>query len=349
MRTSFPRRRRPETAFPAGPDSAFTLVEVLVTLALLALILVTLVEFMTNTERVWRSAATDPFGEAESAFETMVDRLADATLDPYQDYADVSGAFRTTSSGAGPAFVPDHPARRSDLAFVCGPGAGPGGWLTPSGRITSGDSLFFVARRGYTQTEAHLGLERLLNAMGYFIEFSDQDELPAFVLPGAHRWRWRLKAVEQPSESLGIYQLPTSSAWVQSLVQSAAPVSILAENVVALVVLPERNANDDGPILSPDFRYDSRDSGNPLTRHQLPPRVRIALVAIDEASAQILAAQNGAQPPALVPDTLFVSAAQLDADLATLDAALTSRKIQHRIFQREILLPAAAWTDTPSS
>jgi uncharacterized protein (TIGR02599 family) len=331
MRTFSPRRPRPRPA-------AFTLIELLVTVVILLFVLVALLQFMGNVEQVWKSTAVDPFGEAEDAFETIANRLANATLEPYQDYADSSGAFRT---GPG-SFVPDHLARRSDLAFVCG-----NNWLGQSGRITTGDSLFFVAPQGYTQTEAHQGLERLLNALGYFVEFSDESAAPAFMLSGTHRWRWRLKEIVPPSEALQIYTLGTSSAWVQAAVSPGSPVSILAENVAALVVLPERAANDNGAALAPAYSYDSRATGNPLTLHQLPPRVRLALVAIDEASAQILAGQNGAQPPALVPGNLFTAAASMDADLASLDTALTSRKIKHRILEREILLPASAWTNLP--
>ncbi len=343
MRTFFPRRPRLKQAAGRG----FSLLEVLVTLALLLIVLTTLMQFMSNVDQVWKSTATDPFAEAANAFETVAHHLAGATLEPYQDYADNTGAFRSAASPV--TFTPDHLARRSDLTFVCGSSSGANGWLTASGRVTTGGCAFFIAPRGYTQTNAHLGLDHLLNALGYFVEFSDETDAPAFILPVTHRWRWRLKQLVQPSESLAVYGSATSLPWVQSMVQTGAPTSVLAENIVLLVVLPERAATDTGAALSPDFHYDSRDAGNPLTRHQLPPRLRLALMAIDEPSAQILAAQNGSQPPALVPENLFTVAAQLDADLASLDVALTARKIQHRLFQREILLPAAAWTDTPSS
>jgi uncharacterized protein (TIGR02599 family) len=337
----FRRRLRPE-ARPGG----FTLLEVLVTLALVLIVLVTLLEFTLNVDRLWQTTATDPFVEAESAFESVAAHLAGATLEPYQDYADATGAFRTASSPA--SFTPDHPARRSDLAFVCGPGAT---WLAGSGRTTVGDSVFFVAPQGYTQTDAHLGLEHLLNALGYFVDFGDETDAPAFILPVTHRWRWRLKEILQPAEALGIYAAPTSAAWIQPLVQANAVTPVLAENVIALIVLPERSAGDSGAAVAPAFSYDSRDASNPVTRHQLPPRVRLALVAIDEASAQILSSQNGAQAPSLVPPNLFTVATdtQLDADLASLDAVLTGRQIRHRILQREIVLPAAAWTNAPSS
>ncbi len=320
-----------------APDG-FTLIEVLVTLAMLLVILIAVLQFMTDIDRAWKSAATDPFAEAQDAFSAVAQNLAAATLDPYEDYADSGGAFRT-----GATFVPDHLARRSDLDFVCGPSAGAGGLLTASGRTTAGDGVFFLAPQGYTQTYAHEGMERLLNAMGYFVEFGDDGSAPAFILPGVHDWRWRLKQVRQPAESLQIFALATSSAWIEQAVQ--APTPVLAQNVVALIVLPERAAGDSGTPPASDFRYDSRDTGHALTLHQLPPRVRVALVAVDEPSAQLLAGRYGSNPPPLVPGGLFQRAAQLDADLASLDSGLTAQKIGHRIFQREILLPAAAWSN----
>jgi len=321
--------------------SGFTILEVLITLAILLVILVAVMQFVTATEQSWKSASADPFAEAQNAFETVAQNLASATLEPYQDYADATGNFRTSS-----AFIPDHLARRSDLDFVCGPDAGANGLLTASGRATSGSGVFFLAPNGYTQTYAHTGMARLLTAMGYLVEFGDDDAAPGFILPQSHCWRWRLKQILQPAESLQIFATTTSSAWIQELVPPGASLPILAENIVTLIVLPERAASDSGPALAPAFSYDSRDTGNPLTLHQMPPRVRLVLVAIDAISAQRLAAQNGPNPPQLVPATLFQQSAQLDADLATLDNALTVQKVGHRIFQREIMIPSSAWSST---
>jgi uncharacterized protein (TIGR02599 family) len=324
-------------------SSGFTLLEVLISLAILLVILVAVIQFMADIDQAWKSAAADPFAEAQNAFETVAQNLAAATLAPYQDYADANGNFRTSA-----AFVPDHLARRSDLDFVCGPGAGTNGLLAASGLTTTGSSVFFLAPNGYTQTYAHTGMERLLNAMGYLVEFSDDDAAPGFILLQTPCWRWRLKQVLQPAESLQIFATATSSAWIQQVVPPGASLPVLAENVVTLIVLPERAANDSGPALAPAYSYDSRDTSNLLTLHQLPPRLRLVLVAMDQVSAQRLAGQNGSNPPQLISAGLFQQAAQLDADLATLDGNLTAQNIGHRIFQREILLPSSAWSNTPS-
>jgi uncharacterized protein (TIGR02599 family) len=349
MRPFFPRRssapldRNGRSFF--GRKSAFSLLEIVITVAVVIVIMVAVLEVVTSVERSWKTSAANSFADAESAFSTLTQSLASATLESYQDFADSSGTFRTTSTST---FTPDHLARRSDLDFVCGPAAGTNGLLSNSGRTSAGCGVFFLAPQGYTQTEANLGMDRLLNAMGYFVEFGNDSDEPAFLLGSTQRWRWRLKQVRQPAESLQIFVLTTSSAWIQQLVSSETTTPTLAENIIALVVLPERTATDSAAALSADFRYDSRDATNPLTRNQLPPRLRIAFMAIDEASAQILAAQNGTSPPALVASSLFQKATQLDTDLASLDSSLTAQKIRHRLFQREILLPASAWTNALS-
>jgi uncharacterized protein (TIGR02599 family) len=322
---------------------AFTIVELLVAVTILLLILVTVVQFSGAIDHAWKSNATDPFAEAQDAFDIVARNLANATLEPYSDYADTTGAFRTSAS-----FVPDHLARRSDLAFVCGPASGTSGLLASTQRTTTGSAIFFLAPQGVTQTDPHSGLEYLLNAMGYFVEFGDDDATPAFIPAFSHRWRWRLRQIQQPSESLQIFSTATSAAWIQQLAPAGATFPVLAENIVTLLVEPERAASDTGTSLAPAFAYDSRDTTNVVTLHQLPLRLRIVLVAMDEPSAEHLAVLNGSNAPALVPSQLFQQAAQLDADLNTLDAALAAQKINHRLFQREILLPSAAWSNVTS-
>jgi uncharacterized protein (TIGR02599 family) len=318
---------------------AFTLLEVLVTVALLVFILIALAQAMDGIDHAWRDGANDPFAEAQEAFETVARALSDATLETYEDYADATGHFST-----GTAFVPDHLARRSDLAFACGPAAS---LLAASQRTTAGGAVFFTAPEGSTQSYAGAGLSRLINDMGYFVEFGDDDSKPGFLLAFAHRYRWRLRQVQQPAETLQVYSAATSSAWIQQLVPPGAAVPMLAENVVALVVLPDRYAADTGAALAPAYGYDSRDMTNPVTLNQLPPRLILALVAIDEPSAERLAALDGSSAPQLVAANLFQQGtpAQLRQDLAALNASLTAQRIGHRIFQREIQLPSGAWSN----
>src|SRR5471030_1249009 len=87
-------------------NTSFTLIEVLITLAILLVVLVTVMQFMADVDQAWKSAAADPFAEAQNAFETVAKNLASATLAPYQDYADNSGAFHHDGLCAGPLGAP---------------------------------------------------------------------------------------------------------------------------------------------------------------------------------------------------------------------------------------------------
>jgi uncharacterized protein (TIGR02599 family) len=326
-----------------GASTGFTLLEACAALFILALVFGLLGQFISGITQAWQSAASDPFGEAATAFEAVTRNLSRATLEPYQDYADAGGAFR---KGASTSFVPDHPARRSDLAFVCGPSAGPDGLLATTGRTTATGSVFFVQSSGQTQLYAQDGLDHLFNARGYFIEFGGDANAPSF-FSGPARERWRLKQVEQPSESLQVFATSDSPSWITQLVgtTTSTPPAILAENIIALVVLPERAVGDVGPPLAAGF--DSRNAASTLTFAQLPPRAAVFLAAIDEPSAERLATANGATAPALVPSGLFQDATKLNADIATLDVSLTAAKIRHRFFQRDLDLVASAWSDNP--
>ena len=334
-------RRGKRARFRAS--SGFTLLEALATMLVLLLIFAAVVQFMTTVERSWKSAASDPFAEAEQAFEIITQHLSVATVEPYQDYADNTGAFRTDPATA---FTPDHLARRSNLDFVCGPSAGTNGLLAPTGRVTAGTSVFFAEPRGLTQTMAQSGVGHLLNAQGYFVEFGGDPNAPFFFV-GPSRQRWRLKQIVQPSESFQLFATTSSATWIQQLAGPAATPAILAENVVALIVLPERAASDNGAPLATDYRYDSRDAGNSLTLNQLPPRIRVVLAAIDEASATHLAAISGDIAPALIPNGTFQDSSQIDSDITALDASLTKSRLGHRIFQRDVFVTTAAWSNTP--
>lgn len=314
------------------------MLEVFATLVVLLLALTALMQFMDSIDQSWRTAASDPFAEAASAFTVVTQHLEVATLDPYRDYVDANGAFRASPTAA---FTPYQLARRSDLDFVCGPASA---LLESTGRMTAGDGIFFAGPGGQTQLYAETGLDHLFNALGYFVEFGPDTNGPSF-LGSTPRQRWRLKQIAQPSESLQVFSSSTSAPWIAQLAGPTATPSILAENVIALVVLPERTPGD--ATLAPAYSYDSRDSTNTLTFAQLPSRVRVVLAAIDEASAQRLAEAGGSTAPALLPAGTFQNASNLDADLADLDASLTAAKIGHRIFQRDLAITTAAWSNSP--
>jgi uncharacterized protein (TIGR02599 family) len=125
-----------------------------------------------------------------------------------------------------------------------------------------------------------------------------------------------------------------------------APVHILAENVVALILLPKYSVEEDsnGDLLAPRYTYDSADSSNSITRNQLPPVVQVTMVAIDEQSAIKLANLYGSTMPSdLFVAGQFTQAAQFSSDLKTLENTLAQKKLNYRVFTSNVTLRAAKW------
>ena len=100
----------------------------------------------------------------------------------------------------------------------------------------------------------------------------------------------------QPAQNLKVYESGAAEKdWFQApLASNSPPVGILAENVLAIVILPKLSKADEveatskgkTSTLAPDFEYDTRKvTTEGLTDHQLSPVVEVIMVAIDEISA----------------------------------------------------------------
>jgi uncharacterized protein (TIGR02599 family) len=173
--------------------------------------------------------------------------------------------------------------------------------------------------------------------------------------------------------------------WFQSPVNSSQPggsaynrrVSIVAENILALVIVPydprlgtltDGASNSTSPYqLAPDYHFDSRRHQWELnsvlgaaTRHQLPPAVEIAIVALAEDSWENLteadAIRQGESLVSLMSG-LFLTAANFSNDLQFLDRELNTRRLDHQIMTQVVLLngqagrlfPPATGSPTPST
>ena len=135
---------------------------------------------------------------------------------------------------------------------------------------------------------------------------------------------------------------------------------VLADNIIALVISPRLAENDTlqsadnssafrfkrSTDIAPEYLYDSRrfqyDSraGDVVTysRHQVPPVLRVTIVAIDEVDATRYAAQN---PPKDIPkyapdDKFFQKVDNFPADMKFLVESLNAVNIRHRIFTSNI-------------
>lgn len=334
---------------PRAPRSGFTILEVLVSFAVLAILLVLLATMIGRTSSVWSytRGQVEQFREARDAFDTLTRKLSEATLNTYLDYEDASGATRTAATSG--SFVPRTYGRQSELRFLSGPDL-------------RGEShaVFFQAPLGRTENGPAAGSPRLLNTLGYYVDYGDDAAfLPAFLAP---RTRFRLMEFCEPTEKLSVYQFTSGSAspsdrtsrkwFTDSLNAADPPVQIVADNIIALVLLPILPAADrqaggySESSLAPDYVYDStarKSDPNLNPRHQLPALIRLTMVAMDETSARRLGADTLTAIRSAV-STRFLQADRYESDLKSLQEELTRLGVRYEVFTSQVMLKNAKWS-----
>ncbi|MEI6562315.1 MAG: Verru_Chthon cassette protein C [Verrucomicrobiota bacterium] len=333
---------------------AFTLVEMLVTTAIFLIMMVALLSMVDRVSWAWTytRGKIQEFQQARDAFDVITRRLSEATLNTYYDYEDSQG--NTIQSGVT-TFIPSTYARQSELRFLSGTGvAGTG----VAGEPRPGHAIFFQAPLGVSNPAS--GLENLLNTCGFYLEYSsNQKDLPALLPSSMARTRLRLYELIEPSEALRVYAYTTGNSayngreWFSDSLNSALPpVEPVAENIIALVLLPQLSNADQiaggytDASLSPYYTYDStvRTGTAALnSRNQLPPVVRVLMVAISETAANRM---NDADYQALLQKLggLFSNASQLSTDMKALEDYLIGRRISYRIFNSNVAIKAAKWS-----
>lgn len=331
---------------------AFTLIELLVSMTIVSILMIVMVTITGQTSAVWRDTTgkSNQFREARNAFESISRNLAQATLNTYYDYYAADGSSRKASDPA--TFVPATYGRQSELRFQSGEASSLVGGAVDK---FPSQALFFQAPLGFTQTADNAGLESLLNTWGYYLEFREDSDRPAY-MPGTKRHRFRLMEFMEPTESLKVYQQPDQ--WLTTAVGGANS-HVIASNIICLVFLPklpslgpsgDPRVDPDGNRLSPTYGYDSTTVGQAAagaelnSRHQLPPIVEVIMVAIDEPSAARL--EQGSTPPEFGLATLFkdASPARRKSDLQTLETTLANMKVNYRVFATEVSLRGARWS-----
>lgn len=343
---------------PRRGTAGFTLIELLVAITILILLLLMVFSMVDQTQRTWSRATSEAnqFREARLAFETMSRRIRQATLNTYYDYE------------FGSNQRPTNYIRQSELHFVCGPTS------RMTGRpenVYPTHGIFFQAPFGYTADSELTSFSELLNAWGYFIEFTDDREtLPPFLRGVIHpKFRFRLKEFRLPAEELDIYEdadrkrRSTSSSdrdWFVDYVgessQSELVKRTVAENILALIILPmkatpERGASESETFYTTGYNYDSRFGlgdnqdapGADDTLHLLPSLVKITMIAIDERTAIRL--ENGNTPPQILPPGLFTSPRNLERDIRTIEEAFENHrpKLDYRIFTSTVAIRESRW------
>ncbi len=341
--------------FPSG-NTGFTLIELLVAAAVFLVIVAVVLQITDQTSKIWRnsSAKIQAFQEARAGFDSMTRNLAQATLNTYYDYYDDQNRPRTEMTNAAQlaAFVPKTYDRVSDLHYISGQAATLLA-ASPTAVKTQTHAAFFQAPQGYSV--AYESRDNSLNACGYFLQFDDgASVVPDFIknAPGFKpRYRFRMMEMTQPTEELSVYGNQSSDWFVKN---AAGNSRMIAENVIALVLLPKLSDRQDDPegsgkgvSIAPNYNYNSRVplkastdpdwSGFPSDgfkahptgagevdasrHHQLPPVVRMIMIVIDEASAMRLQGDGTGVPAAidLSGTGLFTDATKLEADIQAVE------------------------------
>jgi len=358
--------------------NGFSLLEIIVSTAIVGIVLVAIGEAMSTMQNTWvrvRGKA-DMFRPLRTAADTMNRRLALATLE----------SRWVTEEDAADGKPTGEMVRESDLHFVSGPALK----LTGSGATLAGHAIFFQApfgvdaqRRSESAANSYDRLGHLLNAWGYFVEYGPEPgPRPAFMNQSTsgrrdERRRFRLMEYRQPTEELSLFaagsnqdgQAEIQSAtgessvrkWLRAPLQGGRNlverrVSVLAENIVALVVRPlsggtldelARTGTGEQYDLAQEMEYDSRrhqyDNSvvSKLMRHRLPPALEVTLVATSEdAWARLTPAEVEQLASEIrgIANGGFKTAAQYENDIRNLARMLDKRGIEHRVLRSVVTL-----------
>jgi uncharacterized protein (TIGR02599 family) len=346
--------------------AGFSLVEILVSLAVLAILLLINVQVIDQVQSTWAAsnARVSQFREARTAFDILVRNLGQATLNTFVDYDSNYVVTAAQNAGVSGQITTSY-QRKSNLQFVCGPSTsllngGGGAGLLP------GHAVFFQAPLGVSENPAYVGLDRLLCSRGYFVQFtSDAPFKPQFLVATAAKYRYRLMEFSPPTEknlvynSMGVSGVATSS-WFSGAANSdnalneretALNVGVtrpIADNILTLIISPRQepqtNSQTSATLMAPNYSYNSTSlalgtSASPQgIQNLMPPLVKVVLVAIDEKSAERIAEQNGSGPPfGTALTTPFSNANQLESsEIPGLVAYLSSQRVNYRIFSATV-------------
>lgn len=352
----------------------FTLVEVLVSLAVLAVLLTIIAQVLGQVQRVWSSANSRvaQFREARRAMDRIVSNLSQATMNTYLSYFYAGGGNPLVPSSMSLNMGPTGYVRYSELQFLCGPSQ----TLTGLGAGDSpGHAVFFQAPLGGSLEAPGIGggdfvnLPTALSACGYFIRFGDDRGFrPPFLNQRNHppRRRFRLMEYRPPIEANVIYPNPGALAapgvpdptWYNQIDtveneggDNAGWARMVAENIVYMVISPKLPVSDvpgDPRQIAPNYVYNTSANGVVLaqapTDFQLPPLVEVVLVALDETSAQRFVDESGGGSP-VWPNGIFNNANDetFRSDLRQVEELLNDKKLNYRIFTTTIPLRNSKW------
>lgn len=363
MSPSFPRAHRSR--------QGVTLIEILVALSILVIVMLAITAAMGTMQNLWvrvRGKA-DAFRNTRIALDTMVQRINQATLNPRWEVND------------DPATLATQPrVRGSDLHFVTGPSAtllsdsnryvGHALFFQgPFGEPASGGNE--QNNLDYDQ------LGHTLCGWGYLVEFgSDAGDRPDFLTNVQDRFpprrRFRLWEFRQPAQELTLFRMDQQTPpkplieqlstreqiyeWFTRPLQEASSqrrhASVVAENILAVITTPFDPARVDSGnayLQAPDGHFDSRrfqwDHGtepSKLSRHRLPPALRLTVIALSEDSWARMSdgeIESTAVRLRTEINSRFNRPESLEQDMDSLTTTLNQMKIAYRIITLNLKMP----------
>ena len=271
----------PLPTFPRNLARAgFTLVELLVSTAIMLIVILVLLQVVAGMTNIWHTStgSISTYQSARAAFTTMTRTLSRATLKSYIDYVDSGNApfgnFQSPTT-EGTAFVPSSFARNSALYFMCGPTANlyqAGGLGAPTANTLPGHCVIFQAPMGIESqesatTQADKFLPRSLNTVGFYVEYSTLSattSVPAWLKTALNITnppaRFRLMQYLETTENMQVYKNSYSGGYVTSIklpfqyfvnsfslgsVTANIQNVVMAENIVLLVIRPRLEPSDE--------------------------------------------------------------------------------------------------------
>ena len=335
----------------------FSLVEMMVSMSILSVLMLMLTVVLDQVQKSWRYSESriSQFREARVAFDLMTKNIGQASLNTYWCLEDKNddGLF-------------DGYYRTSELHFIALDADTLGS--SPNQKPV-GQGVFFQAPLGFSGQ--YRNLNNLFNGRGYFVAFgSDKKFKPSFV-DSEDRYRFRLMEFRPRAEDNQIFEdgregrenkgAQIFDAWFKQSLSGIGEgdfeshLNPIAENILTLVISPRdslevgsASRNATYSRIAPNYRFDSNSSEEDFSdfSQQIPPLVRVTMVAIDEAAAVRYSDSGGTMPAELMAPLsgLFKNTDSYDDDIQKLTDALNELKVSHKVFSSMVMLRSAKWS-----
>lgn len=338
----------------SGRFKGFSLIELMVSMGILSVLMLMLTVLLDQVQKTWRYSESriSQFREARVAFDLISKNIGQASLNTYWDLTDddedglVDGYYKT-----------------SELHFITLDASE----LSAGTQEAVGHAVFFQAPLGFSTN--YRNLNNLFNGRGYFAAFGgDQRYRPSFV-KGPPRYRFRVMEFRPPAESNQVFedgreeriegQPQIFDGWYkQSLGVGSGDfeshLNPLADNIILLVISPRDSLESASGSrdkayseIAENYSFNSNDTADSFESfsQQVPPLLRITMIAIDESSA--VRYESGSSIPREFAEAVkgrFSSTGRFTKDLKEVTDSLNENQISHKVFSSLVMLRSSKWS-----